>query len=494
MRVPSWLVHPSPRLSLTAALIAVVLIAASFLGVAVANRLPVLFPDTMAYNSAGEAVLGVFAGQDRSTRHAAFPARADKAAAADTGVSEARSPYYGLVLAVANRGGGVWLAATVQALVVAAALLAALRRLRLTGTAGMVTVAVAWLAGLAFYSVVLIPDVFLGPSILAFAFLLTGTDLSGRERLFWSAILLASLLFHRSFLAVALVLLVLGLGAWRAPWFARRGWTVAAAVTLAAVAGHLAVPVAVERVYGAKMASPPFLLARMIEGHVVPAYLADACPAHPYLLCRLRDRLPMDHDRFLWSPGPDAVFSTMSLADRLRLSAEAGPIIAGAVTARPVAAVAEAIDYSVRELFFAGMDDFTQRVPLRWHIDPSLVPAMAAYPASGIIAGDFPLHGFSRMTAGVYFAALAVLAAAAGMLARPARLGWVRTAPVDRGLVAAVAIIVAGLIVNAAVSGTLSGLRDRYTGRIAWLAPVAAAAALCHALAVTTRRRWDHDA
>ena len=481
------------RLSRGAALISVVIIALTFLAVAAINRLPVLFPDTMAYNSAGEAVLGAIGGHDRRARHrpptaqAARPAPAADAAAAaaDTGVSEARSPYYGVVLALADRIGGAWFAAAAQAVVAAVALLVALRRLDLRGSAGMAVVAVTVVGGLAFYAVTLMPDVFLGPVLLALAFLPSDRAMSRRERMFWAVTLAGGLLFHRGFLAVALVMVVLTAAAWRARWFSRRGWTIAAAATVIAAIGHAAVAPVVEHAYGAKMASPPFVLARMVEGRVVTAYLNDACPATPYLLCRLRAHLPMDHQQFLWALGPAGAFNTMSPADRQQLVAEAPTIVVRAVAARPVAASVEAAGYSLRQLVFAGMDDFAQRVPTRWRIDASLQPAMAVYPSSGIVAGDFPLHGVSAVTEGVYLAALAVLLAAAAVLARPAWFGRRAVAAADRRRVAAVVLIVAGIAVNAAVSGTLSGLQDRYTGRIAWLAALAAAALVAEGLAVT---------
>lgn len=485
---------------------AVVIVALACLSVAVWNRLPILFPDTIGYSSAGEAVLGVFGGQDRRTRHdhpgvaasgptvgrtTAVPPTAPVPTAVD-GVSEARSPYYGVVLALGDRIGGAWFAAAAQALVAAAALVLGVRRLGLGGVRALVTIGVAMVGGLAFYACVLIPDVFLGPALLALAVLPTMPAMSRAERGFWTALLVAGLLFHRGFLAVAMVVVVLVAAGWRARWFVRGGWTAAAASCLVALVAHAAVAPVVTAVYGARMASQPFVLARMIEGSVVPAYLDDACQTRHFYLCRLRDRLPMDHDAFLWSLGPDGVFNTMSLADKKALGDEANAIVLGAVAARPVAAAVEALRYSTRELFFAGIDDFAQRVPSRWHVDDALRPAIAVYPTSGIVAGDFPLHGFSRVTQALYLAALAVLAAAAVALVRPALAGRRRRVAADPRLVAAVAILLLGIVVNAAVSGTLSGIRDRYTGRIAWLASVAAAATLCHALA-TTRPREEGD-
>lgn len=479
--------------------IVIIIIALAFLSVAAVNRLPVLFPDTLGYSSAGEAVLGVLGGHERRARHGAPTTTAaattttgtatttTAAATVDAGVSAARSPYYGVFLAVLDRGGSVWLTAAAQAVVAATALVLALGRLRLTRTSAVAAGSVAAAAGLAFYACVLVPDVMLGPVILGLAFVLTVRDLPRGELAFWLAAVLAGVLFHRAFLAVAIVVVIAAACAWRTRWLVRRGWAAAAGLCVVAIVAHAAVGTVVEAAYGARMASQPFLLARMIEGRVVPAYLAEACPAKRYFLCRWQGRLPMDHDRFLWDTSGGGVFNTMTVGDKQRLNEEANAIVAGAVAARPVAALAEAIDYSVRSFLLAGMSDFAQRVPTRWRVDPPLAPAMAAYPRSGIVAGDFPLRALSAVTERIYLAALVAVAAAAALLALPGAPGRQRGA-IDPRLVAAVAIIVGGIAVNAAVSGTLSGVRDRYTGRIAWLAPLAAAA-LIEQVRATARRR-----
>ncbi len=488
---------------LTSAIVAgIVLLGA--LAVVGANRLPVLFPDTMAYSSAGEASFGAMFGRHHRQRNGPAPAGSPAPAAPAAvpaapvapparGVSEARSPFYGVFLAFLDRCGGVETAAAAQAVLAAAVLVVALRRLRLDGGWAVATAAVAVTAGLGFFAVALVPDVFLGVVILALAFLLSDRSMSRRSRLFWGALLLAGLLFHRSFLAVALVVVVGALPAWRAPWLARRGWLVAAAACGIALVGHAAVPVLVERVYGGTVASPPFLLARMIEGRVVPAYLADACPRTPYYLCRVLPRLPMDHDQFLWDTGPRGVFNTLSVGDRQRVVADAGPIVTRAIAARPLLTATEALRYAVTELVFAGMDDFSERLPLQWGVDPAFAPAIAAYPLSGIVVGDFPLHAVSQVTQVLYLAAWAALVAATAALLRPELVGRRRTATLDRPLLAAAAIIVSGIVVNAAVSGVLSGLRDRYSGRVAWLAVVVAAAILAEVARTTSPARNEQE-
>lgn len=462
-------------------LVHIILIATAFLGVAVINRLPVLFADTIAYSSAGEIVLGALQAEALG-----FGTSGASSTGAQTlvhvvsrghyGVSEARSPYYGIIFATLDRVGGVWFVAAAQSIVVAIAITLLLPRLGLSGSLGVLTVCIAIACGLGFYAVVLLPDVFLGLVIVALALLICDHCISQREYHFWLILLFFGMIFHRSFTAVALLILAFSAFGWRRPWLARRGLVSAVLATLAALAAHAAVAPVAQSVYGAKMASPPFLLARMIEGTVVPEYLNRVCPKTAYVLCRLRHRFPMDHDQFLWSTGPDGVFNTMTLAERQSLIQEANSVVINAAAERPFSAVSEALRYSVREFLFAGMEDFSQQVPTRWRIAPSLSPALKAYQSSGIVRGDFPLHTLTRSTQLVYHISLCIFAFA---LLIVLCLGLQRSSegarPMSKATISML-IIVGGIVCNAGVSGTLSGIRDRYTGRIAWLAPVVAVA------------------
>ncbi len=469
----------------------IALVAALMLGVGAGiNRLPILFPDTIGYNRAGESI---YAALGSAGHHKPAAAKnggvARPAAEADDGVSTARSPYYGFALASTTRLGGVWCAAAVQVLVTAAALVLGARRLGVSRRLESAVIAIAaTIGGLGFFAGVLMPDAFLGPVILALALLVARTPMRRGERVYWVAMLLAGLLFHRAFMAVALAVVVVAVPFWRARWFDRGGWRLAAAACLVAIAGHGVISPVTQRLLHKPMLTPPFVLARLAGGTVLPAYLDDACPTRHFLLCDFRGRMPLPPDRFLWFTDKDGgIYAGRSIADRHRLSDEAGTIVAGAVMARPVAAAAEAIRLSVDQLLMAGMNEFTERIQPSHKIDPALLPAMAAYPHSGIVAGDFPLATVSRITEATYLAALAVLVAALAVLAWPRWLGRQRIAPVDPRLIAAIAIVIAGLLANAAINATLSGVHDRYQGRIAWLATLAAAAALAAAATSTAR-------
>lgn len=472
-------------------LVRILAVAALMLGVgAGANRLPILFPDTTGYNGAGESIYTAVA----KLRHS--PATASRGIPVgkppvepDNGVSTARSPYYGFVLATATRLGGVWLAAALQALAAATALVVATRHLGLPRLIEGAAIGIAaTIGGLGFFAGTLLPDVFLGPVILALALLLTRTPMRRGERVFWIPMLVAGLLFHRGFMAVALAVVVIAVPFYRAPWFDRSGWRIAAAACLVAIAGHGLIGPVAQRLRHEPIVTPPFVLARLAGGAVLPAYLDDACPARHFLLCDFRRRLPLAPDKFLWFPDRDGgVYAGRSLADKGRLNEEANAIVLGAVAARPVAAAVEAARLSIDQFFIAGMDEFTERIQPTHRIDPALRPAMAAYPHSGIVAGDYPLATMSRITEATYLAALAVLAAAVAVLAWPRRFGRRRVGPVDPRVIAAIAIVVGALVANAAVSATLSGVHDRYQGRIAWLAGLAAAAVLAAAATSTAR-------
>jgi MYXO-CTERM domain-containing protein len=89
----------------------------------------------------------------------------------------------------------------------------------------------------------------------------------------------------------------------------------------------------------------------------------------------------------------------------------------------------------------------------------------------------WPFGAASMLMKFTYFGSFAVLLAA---LWRLAGTGWGH-----QPQLAIIGWIMLGLAVNAAVSGVIGGVFDRYQGRVAWLVPLIAVAAL----AMVRRRR-----
>lgn len=472
--------------------LAILVIAASLFWATALNRGPILLNDSVAYVRAGESLMAVGmrvlgaggnATADRANGHAgsAAAARPEQATAPAApqgrkGIPDSRSPYFGLPLAVVNRLGGAWLQMLAQAVIAATALLLAIRRLGLAGRPlGWIAIAAAVAAGLSFYAMALMPDLLLGPAILAMALLIATPRMRRLEWLFWTTTLLFALLSHRSYLAVGVGLLAVTLSFFRAAWFRWQGWATAACICLAAIGGHAAVRIVVEKVMRQQVIPTPFLVARLGELPLLRAYLDQACPTRRYLLCDYRDRLPTGINTFIWhGPSVGGIYQPLDKQQRLRFAAEEGEIVLGAIATYPREAAIEAVRAFGRQFFLTGTTDFAYVIKPYVHVDPTFMPAVRAYRESRIYQGSFPYAAVDGLMRGIYvgsFAAVVILGIA---LARHRRLGR-RGQP---GFVPAALIILTGLVGNAAVCALFSGVFDRYQGRVAWLMPLAAAALL----------------
>lgn len=437
------------------------LVCGVFLLPALFNGQPFLFPDSLGYFRAGEAAL-----------HTMFPL--DPVAGApggggintsNNGVSTERSPFYGLLVAVAEMIGSTWLLPVVQVVIAVVALVIALRhmgvagslrRLSLVGLLGLVT-------GLAVFATTIMPDLFAGLEILAIALLLACRPaMPGPERLFWYLLAFVACLFHKSHLAVAA--LMLGFAVLLIRRVDRRALVGLGAVALVALAGHLTVDRAVERVTGHAPQSPPFLLARMIGDGTVPRYLDEACPTHRYRLCRYRDRMPMTENEFLWSPDPQrGLLGVVPAEERTALIAESGELARAALAAHPAKQAGAAFVNFARQLLVVGTTEFAQRTGLDPEFATGMSRTLNAYKSTRVMAGTMPMAALSLMMTLVYAAAAIGLALITVL--RPSFLAAPKPLPLLRLL------LIVGVVANAAVCGIISGVFDRYQGRVAWILP-----------------------
>lgn len=437
------------------------------------NGQPLIFPDSVGYERAGAATLAAThmvpePGPPAHSGHVMIDRGND-------GVSTARSPFYGVPLTLALDAGGTWAVAALQSAVIAAALMMAMRRLHVPLPIAAAAVAVLALAsGLAVYAEALMPDVFLGLMVLGFAMLLA-VPMPRVERWAWLFAVVAAMLFHKAFLAVGICLTIgAAIGA-RRFLLDRAMIMLLAGCCLAALAGHKLVEVSVQRVTGQPPLSVPFLLARYGASPVLGLYLGDTCSPPRFVICRYRDRLPLAPDEFLW--GEHSLYTGVPKADRETIAAQANTVLLGAVTARPVAAVVEAVRGAVVQLFTVGMSDFAIGIPASTRIDARMAPAMTVYPASAIARRTFPVRPLGLLSLGLYLTGAIAIAATVRRTMRSVAptsssppLGQ---AGVARPVVL-IGVLVTGVVVNAVVSGVLSGVFERYQGRIAWLLPFGA--------------------
>jgi len=437
------------------------------------NRQPVMYSDSVGYFHSGYAALkqAKSAFDAHRTGHpSATPALSRQQS---DGIGTARSVYYGLTYVVGYLIGGVWALALGQALLTLACLSLAARRSMqfdvwhaLAALGGIVL-----LTGLNFFAVTAMPDLFAGLMLLAVAMVLTyAPDLPRLEYAFWLAVIALACLFHKAHLAILAVVLVAA-----APFLWRtrgRALLLVAGAALLAFGAHLAVDLAIRQVTGKPPIATPFVLARLIGDGTAERYLRDVCPKRNFATCAYLEKMPMTENDFLWSREPDkSVIGSADRETRTAIAAESDAIVMGTLQAYPAEeALAEARNV-LRQLGDVGVSEYALTPKDEVAPIPILAWALDHYRTTAIAEGWMPLAEISVLMRSVYFAALVGI----GMiLARRGRGG----VAIDSPQAHFVLLLLAGIAANALVSGAVSGVFDRYQGRVAWLAALGLAVLL----------------
>ena len=431
------------------------------------NRQPIMYPDSVGYFHSGyAAVKQIKSVADVHLRGRPKPAAPVLSRQQSDGITTARSVYYGLTYVVGYVLAGVWgLAAGQVLLTFACLLLAAQRAVRLDlipwfGALG----AIVLISGLNVFAVTAMPDLFAGLMLLATAMILAyAPQLPRWEYAFWLAVVVLSGLYHKGHLAI-LVLSLAGAALLPFTWRRRgRDLLLLAGAVLVALAGHYAVDLTVRQVTGKWPISTPFLLARMVGDGTAEKYLREVCPAHPFATCDYLGKMPMTENDFLWSRDPEkSVMGAANSQTRRAIADESTAIVWGTLTRYPLEQAAATARNVMMQLSDVGVGEYrllpsdtVAPIPmLRWALDH--------YQNTAIANGWMPLMPISVLMRGIYFAALVGIGS---LLYRRTRgLG------ADNQDVGFVLVLLIGILSNAIVSGAISGVFDRYQGRVAWLA------------------------
>lgn len=481
--------------------------AALFCIFALVNRGPIYHHDTVGYiRGASQALEKVLhlpeRAPDRSdptaTPSAPGPAGSDGQPAEGIKWSN-RSIYFGLLLAVADRLEAIWLVLALHALLTAwlcLLLCRALspgqdrRRVRRVFLGASCVGAIG--TGLPFVAAYLMPDLLFGLVLLDVPLLLLFPDLLSRaERLGLAGVLAYAALSHGA--AALLAVLLCGAAAVLARMLARRPVPAAAVLWVALAvglgqAGNWAVDATVRHVFGRPALWPPFLLARVVADGPGTLWLREHCGAGADLaLCAYVDALPpADADVFLWDtrPGIGVLAATDSETQR-RIVAEQPIVVAGAITEHPLLQLSASLRNAGRQLLRFGIEEYRH--------DPGLREKLAELYPSQLDEFDRTLlthhtpdwHALDALHHAVMLGSLLLMAALAW---RPAPAGDAADARESRRRAALVLALVAGVVLNAAISGALSEPHDRYGARVAWVLPFAAAALALHRLSAARRR------
>lgn len=424
-----------------ASVAAVLVSAALLLWPAMLNHYPLVFGDTGVYLA------------DGIHRHASW----------------ARPPFYGLFMLPLHFRTSAWPVVAAQALM-AAGLLHLVIRSFLPGLTPWVLVPVvavlAACTALPWFASQLMPDLFGALMLLALALLILAPQRLGAGLQIVLVLFAAgSITLHQSFLPTALVASVVLLAA-RAWQRDRVRFTDVLRATAAPALALCAALSANAVLMGQPSPSPYgkiFLLTRVILDGPGARVLARECPRPDWSLCTQANALPATAERFLF--GQDG---TLERAGGYRVVAsQAWPIIAAAVQAEPWTMLRDALRNTALQLVsFATGDWLIVPMPLNtetWKAEfpPGEVARFLAAKQQRLI--ELVPDALQAVHQGVGFVALVVLAIGAVVALRARQpLGGLYLA------------ILAALLTNAAVTGPLAGVYDRYQSRFMWLPTFAA--------------------
>jgi hypothetical protein len=443
---------------------------------------PLYYFDTGGYLAQGRALLAALGLPPPAGEAAGAVAGAAGPAAGDGSVVGSRSAVYAGLLALAERAGLLDLVVLLQAALLLVAVWLPVRVAARTHAPRLPVPAVTALAVLAgclgaapFYTAYLMPDIFAPVLILAAATLaVLAGSMRAWEILLALALGAAAITMHPSHLVIG-ALLVPAAALAALLLRPRRGWLgplLVLAIALAGLAERAAFRVAVETVRQAEVTYLPFLTARLIVDGPGQDWLAANCPGAGLATCELWARLAGEPRRItpsniLFERNPAlGSFALMEPAAQRRVAAEQQAFVRAVAAAYPVGVGLAVLRNSAVQLVRAGvfMTLPSGNIPERARTlaGGTLPPALET---ARLVREPAWLGPLMAVHSGVYIAAGALLAAfvlVPGLRPPAALAGFA-------------AMVLLGLVANAAACGAISQPAERYGARVIFLLPLIAA-------------------
>lgn len=463
------------------------LLALSLCWPAVYNRQPFFFSDTTAYIRGADAAIQKATGSttpwtlsvassaansltSESAPPVGTPAARSVSSVEDKTVLSGRSIYYGALLYLGELTGGFWATIAIQALMLTWSVSLAMSAygIRDLRRATIAMGVIAFLTPAGFFASYLMPDLFAGLTVLACSMMIVLPGQTNRRRASWFFILVASLCFHASHVLLAVGMLGLGI-LFQCFRHVPQRWfdlTLVAAALVIAVAAEWLFGMAVTHFVGAPPIRPPFLMARVIDDGPGYRYLQSTCPDNGFKVCEFLPRLPAQSDQFLWDLDPaHGVFAASDGDTRRALSAEQLRFVLAVVESDPAGQAAASAVNVFKQLSLMSLPEFVYDAQQREGFERK-IPAEHLSPMretrawqESIPWSAFGWVGWISLFIGLGFVAWSL---GAGMRS------------IDSRLVALVAFVLLGVLMNAVVCGVLSTPHDRYQARLAWLVPFCA--------------------
>lgn len=380
-----------------------------------------------------------------------------------------RPPTYSLFLHALHWRLSLWVVPVAQGVLTASLLALVLRSLEQPGAVPLLLAALglAVATGLPWLVAQIMPDLFTGLLVLALWLIGFGwRGLSRGERAYVLLFAAGAAALHLTHLPIGLGLaMVGGIAAGR-----RGGLAVAGRMAAPVLAGIVTVVAANALGHGRVSLSPfgaVFMGARLLEDGPALRTLDADCARERWRVCAMRAELPMPANLFLWPPeGP-----LQRLGGGKAWAAEADEIVARTLAREPGTVALDVLDNAARQFVMLGTGDGLEA----WRHEPGPEPLIARF-----FPRELDAYVGSRQSRGLLlrdvaqFLPLHVALAWAALFLLP-MLSWVWRA---RAAGALCLLVLAAAIGNAAVTGGLSGVNERYQGRLAWLFVFAAGASL----------------
>jgi hypothetical protein len=240
-----------------------------------------------------------------------------------------------------------------------------------------------------------------------------------------------------------------------------RGVAGVAMIVLVAAAAHLALHLYLYGKPSLNGKRPPFLMARVIADGPGKWYLQQHCADLHFAICAHAQDLPDDVGDFLW--GIDGIWQSSSPDQQEELRDDEMPVVLGTLRAYPREELIISADHFWRQLNTFGLSDYDPNPWILQMVDTVLPGARARYLQSRQAQETLHEEFFASMQAWTVMASLVAL------------LLWtVFVRQWSRRVFGLTAIIVFVVIANAAVTGILSNVEDRYQARVIWLLPLLA--------------------
>jgi hypothetical protein len=207
---------------------------------------------------------------------------------------------------------------------------------------------------------------------------------------------------------------------------------------------------------------PPFVMARMIADGPGKRYLQQQCPRRHVEICAHLHDLPDNVADFLWRA--DGIWQSASPEQQERMRNEEMPVVVGTLRAYPREELRVSASHFWEQLHTFGLWGYGPRPWILAMVDTVLQGGRARYLRSRQAQEALPAEFFTSVQDWTVIGCVIVIACWAVFV----RQWW---SPRVIGLTA---IIVFVVVANAAVTGVLSNVEDRYQARVIWLVPLLA--------------------